>query len=170
MRRAGAATLLVALLLLAQVAAAGSSHAAEPNQHFFVLGQVENPKATLFGVGPVSGLGTLTAQGVTFDEPSKSYDETDVIAVDAGTLTVAIHGSFSTWPFALAPPFCTQHGTMSGTWTITSGTRAFAGATGNGTFSGGFFTFGPRTPAGCDTTSVKGVVAGPMRGTVTLHR
>jgi hypothetical protein len=157
-------------MLLAQAAAAASSPAAEPNQHFFVLGQVENPKANLFGVGPVSGLGTLTAQSVTFNEPTRSYDETDVIAVEAGTLTIAVHGAFSRWPFALAPPLCTQHGTMSGTWTITSGTRAFAGATGGGTLSGAFFTFGPRTPAGCDTNAVKGVVAGPMRGTVTLAR
>lgn len=173
MRRAGATALLTAVLLLAQVAAVAAPAAAETagaNQHFLLLAQLENPTATLMAVGPVTGIGTLTAQSATYDEPTKSYDETDVVAVGAGTLTITVHGSFDTWPFALAPPACTQHGRISGTWAITAGSGAFAGATGGGTVSGGFFTFGPRSTTGCDTSAVRGVALGTMTGTVDLSR
>jgi hypothetical protein len=166
-RRLGGA-LLVAAMLLAQAPGVAASPGGGPNQRFLILGRVEDPTASLIASGPVGGVGTLTAESATFDEPTSSYDEIDVVAVERGTLTVAIHGSFSVWPFTLEPPSCTRWGSLSGTWAITAGGGAFAGATGGGTFTGAFFTFGPRTTGGCDESMIKGFVFGPMTGTVSL--
>ena len=136
------------------------------NQRFFVAGRVEDPGATITGSGVITGVGSLTAQSVEFRPADNTYSETDIVAIGGGSLTVSIDGRFSVWPFTVDPRSCTQRGTLSGTWTIVTGGGDFAGATGAGTFSGWFFTYARRGPAGCDEANLKGFLAGPMVGTV----
>jgi hypothetical protein len=172
-RRAWAAPLVAvvtAVLLLAQVPAAVAAPAGRHNQWFLIFARVEGPTARLLGFGRLSGVGTLTAESATFDEPARSYEETDVIALEGGTLTVAVRGSFRPWPFALERPSCTRRGTLTGTWTITDSGGGWAGAAGGGTLSGVFFTYGPRAAGGCDTSAVKGFAVGPMSGRVDIPR
>lgn len=138
------------------------------DQRIFVVGRVEEPTATIVARGVVNGIGSLTAEAVDFDQAHLSYVETDLAAVGAGTLTIVVHGGFDTWPFALDPRTCTRVGRISGTWTITGAGGELAGATGGGTLSGRFFTYAARGPDGCDANQIKGLVAGPMVGTV--HR
>jgi hypothetical protein len=169
-RRAGFAALgaglaLVALVGLGIPARAAGAH---QNQRFVIAGTVDNPTAQVFADGVVDGLGTLTAESADFHQETRSYDETDLLAVGSGSLQVAIHGSFTPWPFTLDPATCTQHGTVSGTWTIASGAGSLAGATGGGTLSGVFLTYAGRTAAGCDETAIKGFVFGPMVGALHL--
>jgi len=171
MRRSWAGPLvaiLAAVLLRAPFPSATAAEAGPHNQWFMVFARVDDPRATLVAFGHINGVGTLTAESASFDEPTRSYEEMDTIAVGSGMLTVSVHGSFSRWPFTLEPPSCTQHGSLTGTWTITHGGGAFAGATGGGTLSGVFFTYGPRTAGGCDESAVKGRAVGPMSGRVDL--
>jgi hypothetical protein len=141
---------------------------APQNQRFVIAGTVENPTAFVVAYGVVHGLGTLTAESADFHQETDSYDETDLLAVGSGSLQVAVHGSFNTWPFTLDRAACTQHGTVKGTWTIASGAGSLAGATGGGTLSGIFLTYAPRTAAGCEETAIKGFVFGPMVGALDL--
>jgi hypothetical protein len=161
-RNAVAVLPMVLVLLLA----GGGVAVAQPSdgQRIFVVGRVEDPTATITARGVVNGTGTLTAESVAFDQATKSYVETDLATVGNGTLTVVVHGAFDKWPFTLDPRTCTQFGRISGTWTVTSAGGDLAGATGGGTLSGWFFTHAN----GCDVNAIKGVVAGPMVGSV--HR
>jgi hypothetical protein len=138
------------------------------DQRIFVIGRVEDPTATIVARGVVNGTGSLTAESVDFDQVHLSYVETDLAAVGDGTLTIVVHGGFDTWPFTLDPRTCTRFGQISGTWAITGAGGDLVGATGGGTLSGRFFTYAPRGPGGCDANQIKGLVAGPMVGTV--HR
>jgi hypothetical protein len=51
---------------------------------------------------------------------------------------------------------------------VTRGDGDFAGASGEGTFSGRFFIYAARGAGGCDETALKGFLAGPMVGNVTF--
>jgi hypothetical protein len=157
----------VALVGLALPAGAAEPH---QNQRFLVAGTVENPTAFVAASGVVEGPGTLTAQSADFHQETNSYDETDLLAVGSGSLQVAVHGVFNTWPFTLDPATCAQRGTVSGTWTISSGAGLLEGATGGGTLSGIFLTYAARTATGCDETAIKGFVFGPMVGTLHFPR
>jgi hypothetical protein len=161
----GAGLALVALVALGVPAGADEAH---QNQRFVIAGTVEDPTAFVVAYGLVHGLGTLTAESADFHQETDSYDETDLLAVGSGSLHVAVHGSFNTWPFTFDPATCTQHGTVKGTWTVESGAGSLAGATGGGTLSGVFLTYAPRTAGGCDETAIKGFVFGPMVGALDL--
>jgi hypothetical protein len=163
----GAGVAVVALVALVALGIPAWAAEAHPNQTFLIAGTVENPTARVFASGMVEGAGTLTAESATFNQATNSYDETDLLAVGAGSLQVVIHGVFNTWPFTLDARTCTQHGTIAGTWTIASGAGSLAGAVGGGTLSGVFLTYAPRSAAGCDEAAIKGFVFGPMVG--TLH-
>lgn len=158
---------LVAAVAFGIPAGAAEAH---PNQSFLIAGTVQDPTAQVFASGVVEGRGTLTAESADFHQQTNSYDETDLLAVGAGSLQVVIHGAFNTWPFTLDARTCRQHGTITGTWTIASGAGSLAGATGGGTLSGVFFTYAPHTAAGCDETAIKGFVFGPMVGTLDHPR
>jgi hypothetical protein len=168
-RRVALAVLGAGVALVGFGIPAGAAQA-HPNQSFLIAGTVENPTAQVFASGMVEGQGTLTAESADFHQETDSYVETDLLAVGSGSLQVVIHGAFNTWPFTLDPRTCTQHGTITGTWTIASGAGSLAGATGGGTESGVFLTYAPRTAAGCDETAIKGFVFGPMVGTLDHPR
>ncbi|MCW2943898.1 MAG: hypothetical protein JWR24_615 [Actinoallomurus sp.] len=152
--------------------AIGGPALAEPaeNQRFFVTGRIEEPSITVVASGTITGVGSLAAESVDYRPTDKTYRETDLAVIAGGRLTISINGRFDVWPFTLDPRSCTQRGKMAGTWTIKDGGGDFAGATGDGTFSGHFFTFARRGHAGCDEAALKGFVAGPMVGTLDLRR
>jgi hypothetical protein len=135
---------------------------------FLVAGRVEDPSATVVASGAITGIGSLTAESVDFRPSDNTYRETDLLAIGGGTLTVSIDGAFDVWPFTLDPRTCTQRGTLAGTWIVTAGGGDLTGTTGDGTFSGRFFTYAPRGPAGCDDTTIKGFILGPMVGDLNL--
>jgi len=155
---------LAALLGVGGVAAADAR--AEGNQRFFLAGPAEGPSITIAGYGMITGIGTLTAESVDLRPIDNTYHEMDLAVIGGGTLTISIDGRFDMWPFTLDPPLCTRHGTLGGHWTITASGGDLAGATGGGTFLGRFFTYASRGPAGCDESTIKGLVAGPMVGDV----
>jgi hypothetical protein len=167
----GAAVKIGALLgpLLALPAIAGPAEASSAHAQSFVLsGRVEAPSLTLFASGVINGVGSLTAETVDYRPADRTYRETDLAAIGDGTLTLSFTGAFDTWPFTLNPRTCTQHGGLSGTWTITGASGTFTGTTGHGTFSGRFLTYAARTTTGCDKAAIKGFVAGPMTGSLDL--
>jgi hypothetical protein len=158
---------IVLVLLAALLGTVGPAAAsAADNQRFFVVGRVEDPVATIAADGVLTGVGSLTAESVEFHPADKSYHELDIVAVGGGTLTLSIDGRFSVWPFDLDPRTCTRQGTLGGRWTVTAAGGDLAGATGAGTFSGRFFTYAGRGPGGCAAEALKGVVAGPMTGSL----
>ena len=158
-------TLPVALLLLF---AAGPVAVAAPavGQRVYVMGRVEDPQAMIIASGVVNGTGSLTAESVEFDQPALTYVETDLAAVDGGTLTILVHGAFDSWPFTLDPLTCTNSGRIVGTWRITAASGDLTGAIGGGSLSGRFFTYAVHDPTGCDLNDIKGFVAGPMIGNI----
>jgi hypothetical protein len=160
---------VAALLLGPLLALPGTARATPAGAQRFVLsGRVEAPSLTLVAAGVVNGVGSLTAKTVDYRPSDRTYRETDVAAIGRGTLTLSMTGAFDTWPFALDPRTCTQHGGLAGTWRVTAAGGAYAGATGGGTFSGRFLTYAGRGPAGCDEAAIKGFVAGPMAGSLAL--
>jgi hypothetical protein len=137
-------------------------------QRFVLSGRVEAPSLTLVAGGVINGVGSLTAVSVDYRPSDRTYRETDLAVIGDGTLTLSFTGAFDTWPFTLDPRTCTQHGGLSGTWSVTGAGGTFAGATGHGTFSGRFLTYAGRTAAGCDEAAIKGFVTGPMTGSLSL--
>jgi hypothetical protein len=158
--------LVTPLVALPAIAGPASAAPAE-NQRFFATGRLEAPAITIVANGIINGAGSLAAESVDYRPADKTYHETDLAIIGAGRLTISVDGRFDVWPFTLDPRTCQRHGNMTGTWSITDGGGDLTGATGDGTFSGRFFVFARRGQAGCDTT-LKGFVAGPMTGTVTL--
>lgn len=157
---------LVGLLLVLPLTLAAAQPRPAHHQHFLLFGRVEAPSLTLVAHGVINGIGTLAAETVVYQQADRTYRETDLAVIGDGRLTLSITGAFSTWPFTLDPRTCTQHGRLAGKWSITSGDRAFVGATGGGTFSGHFFTYARRGTAGCDEAVIKGFVYGPMNGSL----
>jgi hypothetical protein len=158
------AVLVVPLLLLL---AGETADAATPagDVRFVLVGRVEDPAITLVATGAITGIGSLSAETVDYHPADKTYHETDVARLGAGTLTLSIDGAFDVWPFDLDPATCTQHGSLAGTWTITAATGTHAGTTGGGTLSGRFVTYADPVPSGCDG-AIRGFAAGSMVGTV----
>jgi hypothetical protein len=158
----------ILVILLVQLGLVGSASATGAgNQRFSLAGRIEDPSIVIAGSGPITGVGSLAAESVEFHPADKTYLETDIAVIGDGTLTMAIDGRFDVWPFTLDPRTCTQHGTLSGTWTITSAGGAFTGTTGAGEFRGHFFTYARRGAAGCEEATVKGFVAGSMLGSLS---
>ena len=164
----------LALPALAGTAQAAPTHAAPTHaaptqaQRFVLSGRVEAPSLTLVASGVINGVGSLTAETVDYRPSDRTYRETDLAVIGGGTLTLSFTGTFDTWPFTLDPRTCTQHGGLSGTWSVTGARGTFAGATGRGTFSGRFLTYAGRTATGCDEAAIKGFVTGPMTGSLSL--
>jgi hypothetical protein len=158
---------LAALLGIGGVASASAG--AEGQQRFFLAGPAEGPSITITGHGMITGIGTLTAESVDLRPIDNTYHEVDLAAIGGGTLTISIDGRFDTWPFTLDPRSCTRRGTLGGNWVITASGGDFAGATGDGTFRGRFFTYASRGPAGCDEGAIRGFVAGSMVGDVRFE-
>jgi hypothetical protein len=155
--------------LLVLPAVPGTAHASSAHDQRFVLsGRVEAPSLTLLASGVVNGVGSLTAETVDYRPSDRTYRETDLAVIGGGTLTLSFSGAFDTWPFTLDPRTCTQHGGLSGTWSVAGASGTFAGTTGHGTFSGRFLTYAGRGAAGCDEAAIKGFVAGPMTGSLAL--
>ena len=92
--------------------------------------------------GPVSGAGLLTQE---FEETENGDVVHAVWHFAKGTVSADAYEDFA---LAFDPVACRGVATSSGTWVITGGTGAYAGATGHGTFGGTGTIIGQRDQAG----------------------
>ena len=134
---------LLTVLAVATVAASPSAIAQTAgNQSFTVLaaGPPGTPR-TVVAVGVINGVGTVV-QG-----PSGPNQANPTWVFPDGSLSVHLDYVSENTSNEAA---CIFTSNLTGTWTITSGTGRFAGATGGGTFSGPNTRVLLRTPDGCD--------------------
>lgn len=128
---AGLGVALGAWLVVAGPAMAATSG----DQTFTIVG--EDNTGTVVASGPITGVGTDV----------ETSDTTDTFVFDAGSITIShIDNPGGTQSFN--PTTCIGRGTFTGNYTITSGTGAYANATGSGTYSGRFFFVGDRDETG----------------------
>jgi hypothetical protein len=158
------------LALVAPAAVAGTADAAPPTETWVMPSQTihgsDNP-IRISASGPIQGAGLLTQ---------------DFEMTDAGPVVHAVwhfrNGEVfadATEDYALDfdPVSCTAKSTATGTWTITGGTGAYAGATGHGTFRGTGSLVGERDAnGGClgpDSGADPKVSVSTLRGTGVAH-
>ena len=103
----------------------------------------DDQPATIFATGPITGVGQSVETGPD--------TETDVFP--EGTIDV-VHPVTSESD-SFDPVACVVRARFSGTYTVTGGTGAFAGASGSGTFSGQFIGILGRTAEGCSEEPVE---------------
>ena len=134
---------LPTLLAIAMIAMAPSVIAqTSGNQRFtvFAAGPPGTPR-TVVAVGVINGVGTVV-QG-----PSGPNQASPTWVFPDGSLSV--HLQYVSENMS-NPTACIFTSNLTGTWTVTSGTGRFAGATGGGTFSGPNTRVLLSTPEGCD--------------------
>lgn len=154
MRRAAIALIGVVLFTLA---GASPASAASANQRFVITDT--SSASTFTAIGPISGSGrdvTLTST----DDDDGSFHETTRTDFANGSIFITVDGEET--GFSYNEDTCVGRFKGKGTFEITGGTKAYAGATGSGTFTfrGSF--------AGCDeeTGNYSSIVR--ARGNVTL--
>ncbi len=133
------------LLIGAAVSAAtvlgfsSAAWAATGPQSFVIVGQ--NDTATVAASGPISGVGqdieNPDGQSGTFVFPNGS--------ITADHPSTSDESSFN-------PVTCIGTDNFAGTYSLGSGTGAYAGTTGNGTYTGRSIFIGQRTAQGCSDT------------------
>ncbi|GGB32143.1 hypothetical protein GCM10011492_23530 [Flexivirga endophytica] len=142
------ATTAVAALLTA--ASVGVAHAAPAGgQQAFQLhynSQVSDQLSQVIGHGPIAGVGTDV-------EDMDDNGGQAVFTFPNGSVVVDVSSAGETMDLNLNA--CHAVVTLAGDWTIDHGTGAYAGATGEGTYSGTRTIFGTR---------IKGVCQGPDSG------
>jgi hypothetical protein len=151
--RRSARAALVAVILAAVVgtaggggpAAAAAGGSAHPNQRF-VLVATDLGQGRLVASGPIHGVGTDTVVDHT-DNPDGSSTDTDRFELPDGQVLLR-----DTYIFTVTTDgqSCASDISVEGTWTIVSGTGAYAGATGGGNFTAhGIFVAGREPSGGC---------------------
>ena len=142
------ATTLAGLLMT--FGAAGTAHAASSdgaqNFQLHYNSSVSDQVSQVIGHGPISGVGT-DVENFGDDGGQAVFTFRD------GTVVVDVTSDNESMDLNLAA--CHAVVTLSGDWHIDHGTGAYAGATGNGTYSGTRTIFGAR---------IKGVCQGPDSG------
>ena len=83
-----------------------------------------------------------------------------------GTVGVEVEGTVAEQHFG--PGGCFLRNTISGSFTITGGTGAFAGATGGGTFTGVNLVFGSVSDGGCSADDARLVSSVRLTGTIDV--
>lgn len=151
-----AAIALVGLVLFA-VAGATPASAASANQRFVIT--YSNSDTTFAAIGPISGLGHEMILSATEGDDG-TFHETQRVDFGDGSIYIDVVGEET--GFSYNEDTCVGRFKGEGTFEVTSGTKAYAGATGSGTFTfrGSF--------AGCDeeTGAYSNVVR--ARGHITL--
>jgi hypothetical protein len=124
--------LALAVAGLAVIAAPGSAVAASGNQSFRTLTVGNNPQTN---TRTVVAFGVINAAGTEQVNPGDNGVVTAVWTFPSGKLFVTqnLNINFLGEP---VPPACIVTATITGTWTITGGTGAYAGASGSGTLTG----------------------------------
>ena len=158
----------VAGLFLSLVFVGSPAQAATGNQTFRIL-FTANPRSGIPGLviasGVVSGVGTdLTiAQD---PHPDGSETDTDRIALPGGTITI-----LDTDPagiFHFNPVTCVATLAGTGPYTIIGGTGAYAGASGQGTFTARGLVVFDRTAGGCSEEPRSFFASVTLSGPITV--
>jgi hypothetical protein len=136
-------TLALAISAGAATVAAASTDASSKAERFTLSG------ATIRGVDRplrVTAVGPIAGSGTARDKDGAARHDTLVFHLAKGTVTVSADEK----SIAAHPDFhtCTAKIVAQGTFTITGGTRAFHGATGNGTFTRHTSIIGGRNSSG----------------------
>lgn len=129
--------------------------AATGSETLTFFGRGDEP-VTIVASGPITGVGQSIETGPD--------TETDVFA--QGTVNVVHPVASETDTFD--PVACLVRATFSGTYTVTGGTGAFAGATGQGTFTGEFVGVLRRTADGCSEEPVDSFSVVHASGPLTI--
>ncbi len=132
---AGATAMVVGL--------AGPASAVTGSQRFTVLFSGETGK--VFAAGVINGAGTDVELSST-DNPDGSSSGVDQFVFPQGTLTVTHFENPG--EFSFNPRSCVGRFSFTGTFTVTGGTGAYAGATGSGTDVGSGVFVAKRNPDG----------------------
>ncbi len=150
-RSVAKAVALAAVLVVSLAAFQDAALAQTGTQRFHVVyvgpfDPADPPERNLTAVGPIRGKGyeRFISEGPG-PEPGTMQATTELVFPE-GTLTLTLTG---TGDFRFNARACIGFNTSRGTWVITSGTGAYAGVTGQGTFEGRNTLSGRRTPEGC---------------------
>jgi hypothetical protein len=139
------AKLLVVIGLAAVIAVAPASAAPPAPQTiaaWFLTVGASNKPVHVVAKGPISGIGTETQ---TEKQVGKRQVNVATLHFDRGTVRFVAPERFD-WKVDMK--HCMAHANGGGTFTITGGTGAYAGATGKGTFTSIGTAFAQRTPTG----------------------
>ena len=155
--------------LMTPAALAAPAHAAPTPEswlgNFATINGADHP-IRVTAVGPVHGSGILTQ--VEEETPNGGEVVHFTWHFAAGTVTGDAREDYD---LAFDPASCTAKATSSGTWTFTGGTGAYAGASGQGTFTGHATLVGSRDERGqCqgpDSDVEPKVAISTLRGTGT---
>ena len=132
LKRMAASTVAVAAVA---VVWAGSATGATGSQRFSISGSDNG--GHVYASGPISGSGRDIVMGANADK----------FVFPAGSVVISHHATSQHDNFD--PRSCTDRFTESGTYSLSSGTGAYAGVTGSGTYSAKGVARGTRTASGC---------------------
>jgi hypothetical protein len=133
----------LALVMLAGPAAARSA----TNQRFKIVFVNTEEEATMVAVGPISGVGKIFFVS-SEDRPDGSFVETYRAELPSGGFIFTVFGAPES--FDLNPRTCVLRLVNSGTFTISEGTGAYSGVSGQGTFTFRLTQISQRTSEGCE--------------------
>jgi len=131
-RRTAAAIIAAAASLSMLVTAPAASAHGLATQHFTLLFSTQNgveKQSLAIAKGPITGVGIETQTEEEAGDQQTSYA---VMHLPRGDVAVTF---LETFAWTINYRACAAHGTGSGTFTITGGTGAYTGATGQGTFT-----------------------------------
>jgi hypothetical protein len=141
--RVGRKVAVVAAVALAATLPTGSSgqtsSTQEINAYSLTLRDKDQP-VHVVASGPISGVGTLTQT----DGENVHYV---TLHFDQGSVSLEARATAEGWK-SVDPRTCTARRVGRGTFTITGGTGAYEGATGEGTFTQGGIAIAQRTRSG----------------------
>jgi hypothetical protein len=101
---------------------------------------------TVSAVGPITAVGQAVNSGFVPDQFG-NFTGSNQLRFPAGNLNVNFGGHLDS--FSFDPRTCITQITGHGTWTVASGTGAYTGTTGGGTFVNNVTLVGTRTAQGC---------------------
>jgi hypothetical protein len=160
---------LLGLLAGAVHAAPASARAQTFTASFLTIAGVDKPTFVV-AHGPIEGVATATQT-----EKQKNGAQINYVVLHFERGSVRMTAVEPRFGFAPDAATCTGRAHGGGTWTITGGTGAYAGLTGNGTFSTGGTAIAQRSVTGAcrgEKTPVKETVfyvTIAFRGTVTSN-
>jgi hypothetical protein len=125
-----------------------------------------DPGRRVVATGIITGVGEeeFLSQGPG-PSPGTFVGASNLVFPD-GTVGVVVEGVVEQRSFG--PGGCFMRNTISGTYDITGGTEAFAGASGSGSFTGVNLVFGEPSAQGCSLDDARLISTIRLRGSMTL--